>query len=74
MMKTSDFSSADREILRNLYDQVRQALDNLAYTYEFETLYEEFRKATGRQEATRREVWKALLTLRKRGELSRKGR
>ena len=73
-MKTKDFCEADRDVLRELYSKAQRTLDDLPYTHEFETLYADFVKATGRLGATRHDVWKTLSALRKRSELVRKQR
>ena len=73
-MKTKDFCEVDRKILRELYANTRRTLDDLPYTHDFEALFTDFLKATGRLGATRHDVWKALSSLRKRSELIRKER
>lgn len=73
-MRTSDFSEADKEVLRQLYSNAQRTLDDLPYTHEFEALFAEFVKKTGRSTATRHDVWRALATLRKRASLTRKRR
>lgn len=73
-MRTSDFSEADREVLRNLYSNAQRTLDDLPYTHEFEALFAEFVRRTGRSTVTRHDVWRALTTLRKQAELARKRR
>ena len=73
-MNTRDFSETDRDVLREIYANAKRTLDDLPYTHEFEALYADFLKATGRLGATRHDVWKALTALRKRSELIRKRR
>jgi hypothetical protein len=73
-MNTKDFSEGDRDVLRELYSGAERTLDDLPYTHEFEALYADFLKGTGRLGATRHDVWKALSALRKRSELVRKKR
>ena len=73
-MKTRDFCETDRDVLRKLYAKTQRTLDDLPYTHDFEALYGDFLKATGRLGATRHDVWKALTSLRKRSELVRKER
>jgi len=73
-MRTSDFSEADREVLRQLYSGAQRTLDDLPYTHEFEAIFTEFVRTTGRSAVTRHDVWRALTTLRKRADLARKRR
>jgi hypothetical protein len=73
-MNVRDFGSTDREALRELYSNARRTLDDLPYTHEFETIFTEFVKRTGRTGATRHDVWRALISLRKRADLARKQR
>jgi hypothetical protein len=73
-MTVRDFANADREVLRELYAIARRTLDDLPYTHEFERIYEQFLEKSGRKNATRHDVWKALTSLRKRAALVRKQR
>jgi hypothetical protein len=67
----SDLSDADLFLI-GLYIQTGVALDSLAYTPEFETLYERF---VSRYPASAQvDVFRRLISLRKRGQLPRLSR
>lgn len=73
-MNTRDFCAADKEVLRELYSNAQRTLDDLPYTHEFEAIFAEFVRRTGRSGATRHDVWRVLTSLRKRADLARKRR
>jgi hypothetical protein len=72
-MSAAYFSSADEEVLVELYAKSPRTLDDLPYTGEFSRLHEQFIARTGKV-VTRHDVWRALSNLRKASRLPRKER
>jgi hypothetical protein len=66
-------STANEEILSELYARTPKTLDDLPYTEDFETLYTAFIARSGKI-MTRHDVWRALTNLRKARKLVRKER
>ena len=61
----------EKQYLQELYKEANTAVDRLPYTRSFESIYQQFSAASFR-EFNRSELFRALLNLRKRKELSRK--
>ena len=59
-------SSIKRDALVAAYERIARTADDLPYTPHFETLYSTYTEQFGETKPTRSEVWRHLLTLRKR--------
>jgi catechol 2,3-dioxygenase-like lactoylglutathione lyase family enzyme len=66
--------AVNRELLVAAYEKVGRTADDLPYTPHFEGLYAQYAGAIGEPKPTRAEVWRHLLTLRKKaGNLPKLG-
>jgi hypothetical protein len=72
-LKSVVLTSAEERVLIELYVPCPLTCDELPFTDEFDALHAEFCVRTGRT-LTRWQVWRALINLRKRNALPRKGR
>jgi catechol 2,3-dioxygenase-like lactoylglutathione lyase family enzyme len=59
-------SDLKREALVKAYERIARTADDLPYTPHFETLYSTYAEQFGETKPTRSEVWRHLLTLRKK--------
>jgi hypothetical protein len=60
--------------LASIYDRIGRTADDLPYTPHFETLFTAYSELFGEQRPGRREVWRHLLTLRKKAALQKLGK
>lgn len=72
-MSRTRITSADKQVIAELYTRTRKTVDDLPYTEEFERIYAEFCERTGR-DWTRHDVWRLLSNARKASRLTRKER
>jgi catechol 2,3-dioxygenase-like lactoylglutathione lyase family enzyme len=63
----------DANRLGAIYQKLNRTADDLPYTPQFEALYEEYIAKMGEPRPDRAEVWRHLLTQRKRGDLPKLG-
>ena len=70
-MSTHKLDDAARQIIVDLYAATGRTVDDLPYTDEFDTMFDQFCSSTGRG-ISRHEFWKALANLRKASHLVRK--
>jgi catechol 2,3-dioxygenase-like lactoylglutathione lyase family enzyme len=59
-------ASVNRDALVKAYTRIARTADDLPYTPHFESLYSEYADPFGETKPTRSEVWRHLLTLRKK--------
>ena len=64
---------ARRELLVKLYEKIGRTADDLPYTPHFESIYNAYVTELPEPNATRGEVWRHLLNLRKAGKLPKLG-
>jgi len=64
---------AKRELLIKLYEKIGRTADDLPYTPHFESIYNAYVTELSEPNATRGEVWRHLLNLRKGGKLPKLG-
>ncbi|MEM1011189.1 MAG: VOC family protein [Planctomycetota bacterium] len=65
--------SPRRELLAKLYKKAGRTADDLPYTPQFETIHTAYAAEFAGPQPDRRETWRHLLSLRKRGQLPRLG-
>jgi catechol 2,3-dioxygenase-like lactoylglutathione lyase family enzyme len=63
----------DADRLAAVYEKLGRTADDLPYTPDFEALYEQYTAELHEEKPDRAEVWRHVLTLRKRGGLPRVG-
>jgi catechol 2,3-dioxygenase-like lactoylglutathione lyase family enzyme len=61
-----DEPAQDRELLVRIYTEIARTADDLPYTRHFEELYSRYTRALKDPKPTAAEVWRQLLTLRKK--------
>lgn len=66
-------ATPDRKRLADLYQELGRTADDLPYTTHFETLYDAYVSGFPAPKPSHSEVWRHLLTTRKRGELPKLG-
>ncbi len=65
--------SPKRDVLASLYEKAGRTADDLPYTPQFETIHVAYAASFVGPQPDRRETWRHLLSLRKRGQLPRLG-